>query len=100
MLEVKVTLQKKLSIKPEEELEILVASGVRGLENWMKVCQQNTDRFRCFIFSRSCYVKITKNFFRFSNVISITFEKTVRHCCLESLKRVENKFKLIKLFSQ
>ena len=41
MFELKVTLQNILSIKVEEELEILVGSNMRGDNNWMIVSQQN-----------------------------------------------------------
>ena len=49
MIELKFTLQKKLSIKAEEELKILVASNIRErIENWLKVCQQNNWQVQMF----------------------------------------------------
>ena len=60
MFELKVTLQKMLSIKIEEELEILVGSNMRGDRKLDEsVLTKIIDRFRCFILQQ-IYVKITK----------------------------------------
>ena len=54
MFKLKVKLQKMLSIKVEEEWEILVGSNI----GW-KCVNKIIDRFRCFILQQ-IYVKITK----------------------------------------
>ena len=60
MFELKVTSQKMLSIKAEEEFEILVGSNMRGDRKLDEsVLTKIIDRFRCFILQQ-IYVKITK----------------------------------------
>ena len=60
MFEVKVTLQKTLSIKVE--LKSLVDCNMRGDKNWMTVCQQNYWQVEMFHFLQ-INVKVTKKKF-------------------------------------
>ena len=94
MFAMKVTFQKILLIKVEEELEILVGSSMRGDGKFDEnVSTKIIDKFRCFILQQ-IYVKITKkNFFIFEfsllsfpnngSVISFVKLFTCRDGCLQ-----------------